>query len=123
MISENLDLKIVRDENTYRLFYMDNNQVAVLFGVSPKIINQVYKEIDRAINKKVTRPIEWEQVEELETYTCSIYPRYNKNTGTIMITINNDSYNGYHTTNKFIITLDKAKVLNQNLFNEYQLLK
>ena len=37
--------------------------------------------------------------------------------------INNDSYNGYHTTNKFIITLDKAKALNQNLFNEYQLLK
>lgn len=123
MISETLDLKIVRDENTYRLFYMGNNQVAVLFGVSPKIINQVYKEIDRAINKKVTRPIEWEQAEELETYTCSIYPRYNKNTGTIMITINNDSYNGYHTTNKFIITLDKAKALNQNLFNEYQLLK
>lgn len=123
MISETLDLKIVRDENTYRLFYMDNNQVAVLFGVSPKIINQVYKEIDRAINKKVTRPIEWEQAEELETYTCSIYPRYNKNTGTIMITINNDSYNGYHTMNKFIITLDKAKALNQNLFNEYQLLK
>jgi hypothetical protein len=123
MISENLDLKIIRDENTYRLFYMDNNQVAVLFGVSPKIINQVYKEIDRAINKKVTRPIEWEQAEELETYTCSIYPRYNKTTGTIMITINNDSYNGYHTTNKFIITLDKAKALNQNLFNEYQLLK
>lgn len=123
MISETLDLKIVRDENTYRLFYMDNNQVAVLFGVSPKIINQVYKEIDRAINKKVTRPIEWEQAEELETYTCSIYPRYNKNTDTIMITINNDSYNGYHTTNKFIITLDKAKALNQNLFNEYQLLK
>ena len=123
MISENLVLKIVRDESTYRMFYMDDKHVAVLFGVSPSIINQVYKEIDRAINKKVTRPIEWEQVNELETYTCSIYPRYNKNTDTIMITINNDSYNGYHTTNKFIITLDKAKELNQNLFNEYQLLK
>lgn len=123
MISENLELRIVRDESSYRLFYMDNNNVAVLFGASPSIINKVYKEIDRAINKKVTRAIEWEQVEDIETYTCSIYPKYNRKTDTIMITINNDDYNGYHTTNKFIITTAKAKELNQHLFDEYQLLK